>query len=266
MELPEEDVTSGLSEIPLDNPALVFDSVGHKFWNGRRTLSKFSLELSGGKCIALAGASGGGKTTLVKVLLRYLNPSDGHVTANGVDITEINKKYFRKEVLSFCSSHASFVPGTVRQNIKLFAPSATDEEILTAFREIGATDLVVSPSFLDTKISNRTRLPKDMKNVINIVRSVLKPAQFYIFNRCFQHVNSEIIKRVITKLKTECKNCLFITFNPTVCKNADEVCFTENNSVVTVAPHKELLIQDAEYASFFTAILEDNENQGGENG
>lgn len=260
MDLPEEDTSSGQSNLPtIGGSSLVFNNIGHKFWNGRRTLGKFSLELSNGRSVALAGVAGGGKTTLVKILLRYINPTEGQITVNGLNIADINKLYFRKEVLSFCSSHPNFVPGTIRDNIKLFNPELTDKEIVAALRDIGAGYLVHSASFLDMPISNRFVYSKDTKNIINIVRSVLKPAQFYIFNRCFSHINADIVEKIVKKLKGENKNCLFITFNPTVCKTVDEVCFTTQTGAPVLAPHKTLLAQNADYASFFTEVLSVNE-------
>jgi ABC-type transport system involved in cytochrome bd biosynthesis fused ATPase/permease subunit len=139
----------------------------------------------------------------------------------------------------------------VRDNIKLFNPNITDPEILNIFRGIGAAGLVKSADFLDINISNRSGHSDSIKNIINIVRSVAKPAQFYIFNRCFAHMNSDIIERVIKKLKSEGKNCLFVTFNATVCKSVDEVCFTRARGAQVIAPHNELLSADKEYASFF---------------
>ncbi len=260
MELPEEDVESGVTNIPTEfGSTLIFHELGHTFWNGRRTLSKFSLELSPGKLVVISGGAGGGKTTLMKILLRYIDASEGSILLNGVNIKDINKKYFRSKIMSISQAYPHFVNGTVRDNIKMFNPDLTDEQILSAFNDIGAVHLASVPLFLDSKISNRSKTAQNIKSIINIVRCILKPAQFYIFNRCFLHLSSDIIDNTIKRLRTEGKTALFITFNPIVCKTADEVYFSRGNNIYVKGTHKELVKSNPDYAKFFneTDAMED---------
>lgn len=252
LNLPEEDMESGTTNISTDfGSTLVLYRVSHNFWNGRKTLSNVSLELTKGKMIAVCGEAGGGKTTLVKILLHYVEPTSGVVLLNGINIKEINKRYYRSKMISYCPTYPEFISGTVRQNIKLFNPDLTDEQILAAFNEIGATQLAILPSFLDTPISTRAKLPQNIKNLINVVRCLLKPAEFYIFDRCFLQLSNDIVANILKKLRNDNKTCLFVTYNNRVCQSADEVFFAKADHTFVKGTHEELFAGNKDYAAFF---------------
>lgn len=252
MNLPEEDMDSGTDQINTDyGSTLVMYRVSHRFWNGRKTITDLSLELTPGKIIAVCGEAGGGKTTLVKMLLRYVAPTEGVILLNGVNVKEVNKRYYRREMVSYCPTYPEFVPGTVRQNIKLLNPDLTDEQILATFNEIGATSMATIPSFLDTPISVRSKMPQYMKNIINIVRCILKPAQFYIFDRSFSQLPNEIVNNTLQKLRHDNKSCIFTTFNARVCAGSDEVYFSQKDHTYQKGTHAELFANNQDYATFF---------------
>lgn len=252
MNLPEDDMESGTTNISTDfGTTLVLYRVSHHFWNGRKTLTNLSMELSKGKMIAVCGEAGGGKTTFVKILLHYLEPTAGVVLLNGVNLKEINKRYYRAKIISYCPTYPEFIPGTVRQNIKLFNPELTDEEILATFNEIGATQLAILPSFLDTPISTRAKVPQNIKNLINIVRCILKPAEFYVFDRSFSQMPNDIVVNVLKKLRADNKSCIFATYNNRVCQGVDEVFFSKGDHTFVKGTHEELFANDKDYATFF---------------
>ena len=252
MNLPEEDVDSGTNQINTDfGSTLVLYRVSHHFWNGRKTITNLSLELTPGKIIAICGEAGGGKTTLVKMLLRYVDPTEGVILLNGVSLKEVNKLYYRSQIVSYCPTYPEFVPGTVRHNIKLFNPDLTDEQILATFNEIGATSMATIPSFLDTPISVRSKMPQYMKNIINIVRCILKPAQFYIFDRSFSQLPNEIVNCTLEKLRRDNKACLFTTFSAKICAGSDEVYFSQKDHTYEKGTHAELFANNQDYATFF---------------
>ncbi|MCQ2382128.1 MAG: ABC transporter ATP-binding protein/permease, partial [Clostridia bacterium] len=131
MHLPEEDTDNGITKLDTDfGSSLVMYQVSHRFWNGRITIDNLSMEVQKGKMLAFCGEVGAGRTTLIKILLRYIDPTAGVVLVNGVNIKEINKRYYRAKIISYCPTYPEFITGTVRENIRLFNPNVTDEEIL----------------------------------------------------------------------------------------------------------------------------------------
>ena len=252
MQLPEEDNDAGTTHIDTEfGSSLVMYQVNHRFWNGRVTIENLSMELQKGKFVAFCGEVGTGRTTLVKILLRYIEPKAGVVLVNGINLKEINKQYYRSKLVSFCPTYPEFITGTVRENIQLFNPEATDEQILATFNEIGASNLAVLPSFLDTPLSVRSQLPQQVKALINLVRCILKPAEFYIFDGSFIHLSNDVVHSVLKKLRTENKACIFTTVNPLICEFADEVFFAKNDHSYLKGTHQELLRNQQDYAKFF---------------
>jgi len=252
MKLPEEDIDTGTTKVDTEfGSSLVMYQVNHRFWNGRVTIENLSMELQKGKFVTFCGEVGTGRTTLVKILLRYLEPKAGVVLVNGINIKEINKQYYRSKLISFCPTYPEFITGTVRENIQLFNPAVTDEQILATFNEIGASNLAVLPSFLDTPLSVRSQLPQQVKALINLVRCILKPAEFYVFDGSFIHLSNDIVQSVLKKLRAENKACIFTTINPLICETADEVFFAKNDHSYVKGTHKELLRTNQDYATFF---------------
>ena len=252
MHLPEEDNDNGVQKIDTDfGSTLVFYQVSHRFWNGRKTIENLSVELKKGKMVTFCGEVGAGRTSLMKILLRYIEPTTGVVLVNGINLKEINKRYYRAKIISYCPMYPEFVPGTVRENIRLFNPDVTDEQILATLNEVGASNLAVLPSFLDTEISVRSPLPQNVKALINVVRCILKPAEFYVFDGSFINLSVNEVQSVLRKLRHENKACLFTTINQHICENADEVFFAKADHTYVKGTHNELLASNQEYADFF---------------
>ena len=252
MKLPEEDVDNGITQLDTTyGSSLVMYQVSHHFFNGRKTIENLSMELQKGKMLAFCGEAGTGRSTLIKVLLRYIEPTAGMVLVNGINVKEINKHYYRAKIISYCPTYPEFVNGTVRDNIKLFNQNATDEQILATFNEIGAANLAVLPSFLNTELSVRSPLPQHVKALINVARCILKPAEFYIFDGSFINLSNDVVQSVLKKLRNENKACIFTTTNHLICEGADEVFFAKTDHSYLKGTHAALLVASREYADFF---------------
>ena len=133
----------------------------------------------------------------------------------------------------------------------MFNPDVTDEQILATFNEIGASNLAVLPSFLDTPLSVRSQLPQSVKALINVARCLLKPAEFYIFDGSFIDLTNDVVRSILKKLRAENRACIFTTINPLICENADEVFFAKNDHSYVKGTHTTLLASNQEYAAFF---------------
>ena len=252
MKLPEEDIDQGMTKLDTDfGSSLVMYQVNHRFWNGRKTIENLSMELQKGKLMAFCGDVGAGRSSLIKILLRYIEPTTGVVLVNGINIKDLNKQYYRSKIISYCPTYPEFITDTVRENIRLFNPNVTDEQILATFNEIGASNLAVLPSFLDTQLSVRSPLPQHVKALINVVRCILKPAEFYVFDGSFINLSNDVVQSVLKKLRAENKACIFTTINPLICENSDEVFFAKADHSYVKGTHTSLLANNQEYAAFF---------------
>jgi len=253
--LPEVAVAGGLTNInkPAE-PALYFSNIEFNWPNGARGLN-LSLSVPYDTRIAIAGGVGSGKSILPKLLLRQADANGGSINLNGLDISSINKHYLRREVLAYCSPTSQFINGTIRDNMRVLSPEATDEQILEIFTALGAEDFMAKfgESFLDYELNINKKMSDSARNLLGVARCALKPASVHIFNQCFDHVNQRYIDNLMKYLKKEKKTCLFISYDPTVCRNCNEVYVLKNGKITGNGRHTELLRNNADYKRFYAS-------------
>jgi len=254
--LPESPEEGGISVLPtLAEPRLEIRDLSYKHPNGARALHSVNMQLPFNTRVAIVGGQGSGKNVLPKLLLRQTEPELGLISVGGIDVSSVNKAYLRRAVFSYCAPTPEFIAGTIRDNIKLLAPHATDQDILEMFWELGAQDFVdkFGGKFLDYQMGERSTLNLGAKNLINIVRSSLKPASFYVYNQCFGHVKSEYIIKLMQKLKRERRTCLFITYEREICRACNNVYVLKNGRVSGQGKHKDLMSTNLDYRKFYSS-------------
>jgi len=251
--MPESPRGQGLQQIPTyQQHHLKFNNVSYRHANGRVELEDVTFEVSDGMAVAVAGGIGSGKSYLSQLLLKYKNPTSGNITFNEIQTEQLNDMFWRRNIISFCTAGPKFIPGTIRDNMKLLAPDVTDEQILGAFHDIGADDFVKKfDKFLDFEIMGN--INDSTRNVLNVVRAILKPAEVYVFFQCFEHVKHQYIAKMMAKLKKEKKTSLFITYDGSVCKYCDNIYVLSEGRVRAVGTHAELIKSSKHYRNLHSA-------------
>ncbi|MCL2755760.1 MAG: ABC transporter ATP-binding protein/permease [Firmicutes bacterium] len=251
--LPEVPNQGGLTYITKPaEPTLSLSNLEFIWPNGSRGIN-LSLDIPYNTRIAIAGGVGSGKSILPKLLLRMEEPSGGCINLNGIDISSINQEYLRREILGYCGPNSRFINGTIRDNMKILSPSVSDEEILSIFNALGADDFIkkFGDNFLDYQLNINKKLSDGTRNILGIARCALKPASIHIFNQCFDHVKQEYIINLMEYLKQNSKTCLFISYDPWVCRNSNEVYVLKNGKITGQGKHAELLRENADYKRFY---------------
>jgi len=133
IEIPEAANPVALPEGSLD---VIFRDVGFRYVEGPEVLSDLSLEVAAGSKVAVVGATGSGKTTFAKLLVRLLDPGRGVVEIGGVDLRDVDRRSLRSRV-AFVPQEGFLFTGTVADNVRYGRTTASDEEILAAFHELG---------------------------------------------------------------------------------------------------------------------------------
>lgn len=246
--MPEKSFEGGLAELTNKSANLQFKNVSYTYPNGEVVLHKVTLNVPQNSLVAIAGGIGSGKNSIAELLLQYRHPTDGEILWGSVSAADIHGEYWRREIVSFANSSPVFIPGTIRQNIQLLAPDVSDEKILKTFKDIGAGDFLKKfGNILNFEINETNNINNSTKNVINLVRSILKPAEIYIFNQCFDHVKSDYINKFMALLQKQKKTCLFITYNPVIVKNCDIVYAMKDGKVSGMGTHKQLIQSNTAY-------------------
>lgn len=257
LDLPEVNDSGGLRVVPnLAEPRLEFSNVDWTYAGGRKGLH-LNLSIPFNHRVAVAGGKGSRKSNIWKLLLREHEINNGHIAINGIDISSVNRSVLRRQMFSYCDAHATMITGTIRDNMRVLSPSITDEQIMEVFDELGATEFTAKfkPNFLDYVIDPRKSLTDGTRNLLNLARSVLKPASIYIFDQCFEHIAPEYLYKFMAMIKRRRMTCLLITFHPIICKGCNKVYVLQRGKITGEGKHAQLLLKDREYKKFYASSL-----------
>jgi len=254
--LPEKEDSTGLTQIPVyQKNHISFVGVTYKTPSGKTELHNISMEVPNGHIAAIAGGVGSGKSNMYDLLIKQRKPTEGQIIFNEIDLEQINVRYWRHDFLSVAANNPRFVPATIRENFKLLNPNVTDEEILSAFKSIGAMDFVRKfDNFLDYEIGENAMLTEGSRNLLNIVRTILKPAVIYVFNQCFEHVQEKYIMKLMTYLRQSKKTSIFISYNDSVCRHSDIIYVFKNGRLTGHGRHGELKKTNRDYRELNSSL------------
>ena len=215
----------------------------------------FSLTVRNGECIGVVGGSGGGKSTLMKLLLEFHEIDAGQIRLFGNDM----QKYSRSQVRSFFS----YVPqdcylfdGTIRENILIGKTDATEEEIRAAVENAYLADFIDSiPEGLETRVGERGNLLSGgQKQRVAIARAFLKNAPVLLLDEATSALDSqseEIVQKAVERLMTN-RTSIVIAHRLSTIQNMDRILVIEEGQIVEAGAHKELLKKQGRYYQLYS--------------
>lgn len=246
----------GAKDIHVHGGAIQFDSVGFYYHDNDNdiVIDDFSLDIKPGESIGLAGHSGGGKTTLSKLLLRFADVQNGSITIDGQDISEVTQESLHK-VIAYVPQEAYLFHRTLRENIAYGRPDATDEEILHAVKQANASEFVDKlPKGLDTVVGERgVKLSGGQRQRIAIARAILKDAPILVLDEATSALDSaseKLIQESLAKLMKG-RTSFVVAHRLSTIAKLDRIVVIDNGKIVEQGSHKELLELGGTYASLW---------------
>ena len=245
----EEAVTAARPEGQL---TIEFSGVGHGYpGSAQPALSGINLTLPAGTCTALVGRSGAGKSTLVNLLVRFLDPDEGQITANGVIIAGLSVETWR-ECVALVPQRPYLFYGSVLENIRLARPSATREEVKEAAALAGAVQFIEKlPQGYDTEVGERgARLSGGEAQRVAIARAFLKDAPVLVMDESTSSLDPEserLIGDALERLRRD-RTVLVVAHRLNTAYRADRIAVLEDGCLVETGRHKDLIEQDGPYA------------------
>ena len=233
-----------------------FDDVSFHYDNGVPVLSHIDLHIQAGECLAVVGASGGGKTTLCQLIPRFYEVSEGRVCIDGTDVRAVTQASLRRHI-SILQQDVFMFAGTVRANIRYGRPEATDAEIEEAARraEIHA-EILAMPDGYDSYIGERgVMLSGGQKQRLAIARVFLKNPKVLILDEAtsaLDTVTEQSIQRSLDELSRD-RTTIVIAHRLSTVRGADRIAVVEGERIAELGSHRELMEQNGLYAALVRA-------------
>lgn len=232
-----------------------FDNIDFSYEEGEPVLRGLDLWVKPGQKIAIVGATGSGKTTIVNLLTRFYEVDGGKITIDGIDVTDIPKEKLRRSIAIVLQDTVLF-SDTIRNNIKYGRADATDEEMIQAARLAKADRFIERlPDGYDTVLSEGgSNLSQGQRQLLSIARAVLADPKILILDEATSSVDTRTEMHIQQAMVALMKNrtSLIIAHRLSTIRDADKIVVIKGGRVAEAGNHEELLAEKGEYFKLYS--------------
>lgn len=259
----EEDQTVA-NAVKLENPqgAVKFDHVRFGYDPEQVIIKDFSADVKPGQKIAIVGPTGAGKTTIVKLLMRFYDVQSGSITLDGHDIRDFNRQELR-DYFGMVLQDTWLFKGSIMENIRYGRLDATDEEVMKAADAAYADHFIRTlPGGYDMELNeDASNVSQGQKQLLTIARAILADNRVLILDEATSSVDTRTEERIQKAMDNlmEGRTSFIIAHRLSTIRNADLILVMKDGDIIEQGNHEELLAQNGFYADLYNSQFEEAE-------
>ena len=239
--------------------AVRFDHVSFGYDPEKIIIGDFSADVKAGQKIAIVGPTGAGKTTIVKLLMRFYDVNSGTITLDGIDIRKIPRKKLR-ESFGIVLQDTWLFNGTIMENIRYGRLDATDEEVIAAAKAAHAHHFIKSlPNGYDMVLNeDASNVSQGQKQLLTIARAILSDSKVMILDEATSSVDTRtevLIQDAMDRLMSG-RTSFVIAHRLSTIRNADLILVMKDGDIIEQGGHQELLDKNGFYAQLYNSQFE----------
>jgi len=244
------------------NGSIEFKNVWFAYNADEYVLRNISFKVNPGETVAIVGATGAGKTSIINLFTRFYDIKEGSICIDGTDIRKLDKRDLRKYI-SIVLQDVFLFSGTIKSNINLDNPAITDEQVISAAKTVGAHKFIKNlPNKYDEEVKEKgATLSVGQKQLISFARALAYNPQILILDEATSSVDTEteeLIQRAIEKLLVG-RTSIVIAHRLSTIQNADKIIVMHKGEVREIGTHHELLSNRGIYYRLYQLQYKDQE-------
>ena len=232
------------------NESITFENVSFGYEDNEKIIKNLSFNVKKGDKIAIIGETGAGKTTIVKLLMRFYDVDSGEIKIDGININEYDKNSLRS-LIGMVLQDSWLFSDTIANNIRYGKLDATDDEVIDAAKQVRADDFIrqLSDGYETVLSEDSDNISHGQKQLLTIARTILSEKEILILDEATSSVDTrteKLIQDAMDKLM-ENRTSFIIAHRLSTIKNADKIIVIENGEIIEQGNHEELLNQKGYY-------------------
>ncbi|WP_327692221.1 MULTISPECIES: ABC transporter ATP-binding protein [unclassified Streptomyces] len=244
LQAPELEDNEGKTELTSLQGAVTFENVGHAYDSGRPAVRDFTLSVPPGETIALVGASGAGKSTVLNLVIGFIRPTSGRLLLDGADMNTLDLRTYRRFV-SVVPQESVLFDGTIRENVVYGMDEADEETVRAALRDANAMEFVERlPQGLDTVVGERgARLSGGQRQRLAIARALIRDPKVLILDEATSALDTRseaLVQQALARLLNG-RTTFVVAHRLSTVRGADRIVVMGEGRIVETGTHEELL-------------------------